>query len=56
MRFDSAIAAFKSAQARGLTHGLSERQETIIGPYRYLRTLKDGAEIRCNIDRTQPRF
>jgi hypothetical protein len=39
-----------------ITRGLSEQQEIIIGPYRQLRTLKDGAEIRRNNDRAQSRF
>ncbi|MCI0661762.1 MAG: efflux RND transporter periplasmic adaptor subunit [Acidobacteria bacterium] len=39
-----------------ITHGLSEQQEIIIGPYRQLRTLKDGAVIRRNNDRAQSRF
>jgi HlyD family secretion protein len=39
-----------------ITRGLSEQQEIIIGPYRQLRTLKDGAEIRRNNVRAQSRI
>jgi HlyD family secretion protein len=39
-----------------ITSGLSEGQEIIIGPYRQLRRLRDGAEIRRNNDRAQSRF
>jgi HlyD family secretion protein len=36
-----------------VTRGLSKGQEIIIGPFRQLRTLKDGADIRRNNDRAQ---
>ncbi len=36
-----------------VTRGLTEQQEIIIGPYRQLRTLKDGAVIRRDNDRAQ---
>ncbi len=39
-----------------ITSGLIEQQEIIIGPYRQLRTLKDGAVIRRNNDRAQSVF
>jgi HlyD family secretion protein len=38
-----------------ITRGLVEKQEIIIGPYRQLRMLKDGALIRRNNDRAQSR-
>jgi HlyD family secretion protein len=39
-----------------ITRGLGSRQEIIIGPYRQLRMLKDGALIRRNNDRVRSRF
>ncbi len=39
-----------------ITRGLIEQQEIVIGPYRQLRALKDGAMIRRNNDRAQSRF
>jgi hypothetical protein len=39
-----------------ITSGLSEQQEIIIGPYRQLRTLKDGVAIHRDNGRAQLRF
>jgi HlyD family secretion protein len=39
-----------------ITRGLGDRQQIIIGPYRQLRMLKDGALISLNNDRAQSSF